>query len=67
MRLYGLFTLHENGPGPGQGQGTEEGPMASNISCRNVHTGARQGWRPEPIVSYCASSVPCTGPSPSPV
>ena len=53
--------------GPGQGQGTGEGSMASNISCRNVHTGPRQGHWPGPIVSYCASSVPYTGPVPGPV
>ena len=54
--------------GPGQGQGMGEGSMASNISCRNVHTGPRQGQQePGPIVSYCAISVPYTGPVSGPV
>ena len=34
---------------------------------RNVHTGLRQGQGPGCIVSFCASSVPCTGPVSGPV
>ena len=36
----------------------------SNILCRHVHTGPRQGQGP--IVSYCASPIPCTAPVPVP-
>ena len=38
--------------------------MESTLRYGNVHTGLRPGMGPEPIVSYCASLVPCTGPSP---
>ena len=45
--------------------------MESIVTCRNVHTGLRQGQGQGqgqgPIVSYCASLVPCIGPSPIPV
>ena len=41
--------------------------MGSNILCRNVHTGPRQGHGLGAIVSYCASPIPCAGPSPDPV
>ena len=48
--------------------GTEPGlvhrPMETIVPCRTVHTGLRQGQVPGPIVSYCASSVPCSGPGP---
>ena len=32
------------------------------LVCRNVHTGRRQGQGLGPILSYCASLVPYTGP-----
>ena len=38
--------------------------MGPNILYRNVHTGAREGKEPRPIVSYCAGPVPCTNPGP---
>ena len=38
--------------------------MESLVPCRNVPTGLRQGQGPDPIVSYCASPVLCTGPIP---
>ena len=41
--------------------------MESTLLYGNVHTSLRQETGPEPIVSYCASPVPCTGPSPFPV
>ena len=53
-------------PGPGIEQGTGLRLMGSNILCRNVHTGPRQGQGPEPIVSCCASPVPCSAPGPCP-
>ena len=48
----------------GPGSGTGLGSMDSNISYRNVHTSPRQRKGPGPIVSYCASSIPCTAPFP---
>ena len=36
--------------------------MESTVHCRNAHTGRRQGEGSGPIVPYCASPVPCTGP-----
>ena len=39
--------------------------MTSTVHCRNVHTGTGKG--PGPIVFYCASPIPRTGPSPIPV
>ena len=53
------------GPVPVQGPGT--GLMSSSLSWRNVHIGPRQGHGPGPIVSYCSSSILCTGPVPSPM
>ena len=38
--------------------------MESIVPCVNVHTGLRQGQGPEPIVPYCPSPVPYTGPGP---
>ena len=53
------FTLH------GNRTGTEyRDQMETIVPCRTVHTGLRQGQVPGPIVSYCASSVPCPGPGP---
>ena len=51
---------HCMGTGPEQVQGTEPGAMGPNISCRNVHTGLRQGKEKGSVVSYCAGPVPCT-------
>ena len=57
---YGTFTLHGTGTGNGNGTGagTGAGSMGSNILCRNVHTGLRQGQGPEPIIFYCTSPIP---------
>ena len=38
----------------------------SNKLSRSVHTAPKQGQRPGPIVSDCATPVPCTGPDPCP-
>ena len=38
--------------------------MGSTVRCRNVHAGRRQGRRPGPIISYCASPIPYIGPCP---
>ena len=46
----------------GGGQGLWMGSMGSNMSWRNIHIGLKQGQRPGPIVSYCASPVLCTNP-----
>ena len=35
--------------------------MESVVPCKNVHTGLRQRQGPEPIVSYCACPIPCSG------
>ena len=46
--------------------GTGPEPVAEpSRKYRNVHTGPGQGAGP--IVSYGASSIPCTGPGPVPV
>ena len=58
----GIFTLH--------GHGTRTGTwpkMESIVSWRDVHIGLRQGQTPGPIVSYCASLIPFSDPSPVPV
>ena len=46
------------------GLGIGPGSMRSNILCRKVNTGLRQGQGPGPIVSYCASPVPFAGSCP---
>ena len=51
---------------PGQVQGMGLGAMGTNMLCRNVHTGLRQGKESGSIVSYCADPVPCTCPGPVP-
>ena len=51
---------HCIGPGPETEPSIGPGSMGSNISCRNVHTGLKQGQGPLPIVFYCASPVSCT-------
>ena len=38
--------------------------MESVVLCRNIHTGPRQGHGLRPVVSYCASPVPCAAPGP---
>ena len=43
------------------------GTMDSYIMLCTVHTTQGLGKEPEPTVSYCASPIPCTGPSPVPV
>ena len=47
------------GMGPGTGQGLGTGSMVSEILSRKVQTGLRQIQGPGPIVSYCASPIPC--------
>ena len=51
---------HCIGPGPETGPSIGPGSMGSNISCRNVHIGLKQGQGPQPTVFYYASLVPCT-------
>ena len=43
------------------------GSLGSNKLCRIVHTALRQRQGPVPSVSYCATPLSCTGPSPCPV
>ena len=40
----------------------ERGSMGTNILYGNGHSGPTQGEGPEPIVSWCASTVSCTTP-----
>ena len=61
IRLLGYS--HCMGPGPGMGPGS----MGSIKLCRSVHTALRHGQGPGPIISYCATPIPCTGPDPCPV
>ena len=55
---------HTHCTGPGTGQETGSGTMDFYIMLCTVHTTLRRGTEPELIISYCASSVPCTGPDP---
>ena len=55
---------HYTGTGPGMQWGLGTGPVVSNILCRNINTSLRQEQGPGPIVSYCASSIPCTASGP---
>ena len=52
-----MVSSHYTGPGLVMGQGTGLGSMGSNILCRNVHTGPRQGEGPGSIVSYCTRPI----------
>ena len=58
---------HCTGSGQGMEPGTGPGSIGPSKLCRNVHTASRQGQGPGPIVSYCATPVPCTGLDPCPV
>ena len=48
----------------GTRQGPLQGPNGKCSIMQNVHTGLGQGQVPRPIVSYCASLIPCTAPGP---
>ena len=51
--------------GTGTGQGPGMGSVGTTILCITLHTGLGRG--PGPILSYCASTHPCTAPGPGTV
>ena len=55
-----LTTETMRGNGAGELQGTGPGTMDTNMLCRNVRIGPRQGYELESIVSFCAGPLPCT-------
>ena len=58
---------HCTGMELGQVQGTVPGQIGPYVVYKIVHTGLRQGQKPGPIVSHCASQIPCTCPGSVPM
>ena len=59
-----MVHTHCTGLGTGTGQGTGPGTMDFYIILCTVHIKLKLGTSQEPIFSYCASPIPCSGPGP---